>query len=353
MIDKAIHIKADKYRLAIVIISMTVAILIHFPEIISLFIKSHGEAIFPGLTPYDVLSEVIFTFLSLLILFIINATLFHFNKPTIRIGWKRLIFSFLTTWVCSSILGKTFVYMHNTLNIPAIESTVHHYMHPLRDIIMSTLVSTTSYIIYLIRRQQLITKENLGLQSENIRNQYEALKNQLNPHMLFNSLNTLRSLVREDKERAQDYIQELSHVLRYTLQSNESQVVALKEEMEFVSAYQFLLEMRYEDNLRFNIDIHPGYENYILPPMAVQMLVENAVKHNEISSRKPLTITIKTDDSGNLEVSNALHPKINANPGMGVGLANLSKRYQLLFHKEISIIEDENFIVQIPLTDKR
>ncbi len=345
-------LKVDKYNGAIVIISITVATLIHFPETISLFHKSHGEILFPNMDALDVVSEVTFTFISLLLLFTINGQLFHFNSPATPISWKSLFLSFIVMWVFSNLLGKSFVFLHQTFNLPAIESTVHHYLHPLRDIIMSTLVTTSSYIIHLIRRQQLITTENLGLQSENIRNQYEALKNQLNPHMLFNSLNTLRSLIREDKDRAQDYIQELSHVLRYTLQSNESLVVSLKDEMNFVSAYLFLLKMRYEDNLKFNINIDAQYENYSLPPMAVQMLIENAVKHNEISSRRPLTIDINTDKKGNLKVSNAVQPKINSNPGMGVGLANLSKRYQLIFHKEISITHDNNFIIEIPLSNK-
>lgn len=112
--------------------------------------------------------------------------------------------------------------------------------------------------------------ENEQLQAENIRNQYEVLKNQLNPHMLFNSLNTLRSLVRENQDKAQDYIQELSRVLRYTLQSNESQSVSLREEMEFASAYIFLLKMRFENNLQFDIQIAKSFRNdYRLPPMAV------------------------------------------------------------------------------------
>lgn len=191
--------------------------------------------------------------------------------------------------------------------------------------------------------------ENEQLQAENIRNQYEMLKNQLNPHMLFNSLNTLRSLVRENQEKAQDYIQELSRVLRYTLQSNEFQSVSLREEMEFASAYIFLLKMRFENNLQFDIRIDRSLEEYRLPPMAVQVLIENAVKHNEISNRKPLTIHIETDVQGSLCVSNNIQPKWTATPGTGIGLVNLAKRYRLLFKQDIQITEDKEFSVCIPL----
>ena len=217
---------------------------------------------------------------------------------------------------------------------------------------MACLVTSSCYIIHLIRRQQQVSVENEQLQAENIRNQYEVLKNQLNPHMLFNSLNTLRSLVRENQDKAQDYIQELSRVLRYTLQGNESQSVCLREEMEFVSAYIFLLKMRFENNLQFDIRIDKFYEGYCIPPMSVQVLIENAVKHNEISNRKPLTIHIATDKEGNLSVGNAIQPKWTATSGTGIGLANLAKRYRLLFKKDIQITEDKEFMVSIPLINK-
>jgi LytS/YehU family sensor histidine kinase len=269
-----------------------------------------------------------------------------------KITWQKIVLSFVLTWILSNLLGQCFVYLHKTFDIPAIDAMVHHYLHPLRDFIMSCLVTSSCYIIYLIRRQQQVIIENEQLQAENIRNQFEVLKNQLNPHMLFNSLNTLRSLVRENQDRAQDYIQELSRVLRYTLQGNESQSVTLREEMDFVSAYIFLLKMRFEDNLQFEIDIECNLEDYFLPPMSIQMLIENAVKHNEISNRRPLTITIVTDPEGSLSVSNPIQPKLTAATGTGIGLANLDKRYHLLFRQEIQITEDSNFTVRIPLIRK-
>ena len=105
---------------------------------------------------------------------------------------------------------------------------VHHYLHPLRDFIITCIVTGSCYMIHLLRKSQQVLVENQQLRTENLVNQYEALKNQLNPHMLFNSLNTLRSLIRETPDKAQDYLQELSRVLRYTLQENESQSVTLR-----------------------------------------------------------------------------------------------------------------------------
>ena len=350
MILKAIH--KDKYLLSTVIISLVVAVLIHFPESVSLFDKFETHSLFPGMKFMDVANEVLFTFLSLIILFAINTRLFHFNQVSIKITGTKIILSFVMTWVLSNLLGQGFVFLHRTFDIPAIDAMVHHYLHPLRDFIMACLVTSSCYIIHLIRRQQQVIIENEQLQAENIRNQYEVLKNQLNPHMLFNSLNTLRSLVRENQDKAQDYIQELSRVLRYTLQGNESQSVSLREEMEFATAYIFLLKMRFENNLQFDIQIDKSFEDYRLPPMSVQVLIENAVKHNEISNRKPLTIHITTDRDRNLSVSNAIQPKWTASPGTGIGLVNLAKRYRLLFKRDIQITEDKEFTVLIPLIDK-
>lgn len=204
-------------------------------------------------------------------------------------------------------------------------------------------------MIHLIRKSQQVSVENEQLRSENLVNQFEALKNQLNPHMLFNSLNTLRSLIRETPDKAQDYLQELSRVLRYTLQGNECMSVTLREEMEFVSAYNFLLKMRYEDNLEFDIRIEEEAETLQLPPMSVQLLIENAVKHNEISNRHPLVIRVCTTGK-QLTVSNPIQRKKTASGGLQIGLANLAKRYSLLFKEEIEVREDNNtFIVTIPL----
>lgn len=353
---------ADRYVLFTLVISLAVALLIHFPELVSLFDRFESHSLFPDMKSVDVANEVGFTFVSLLVLFAVNTRLFRFNDSSVRItGWK-IVFSFILSWVLSNALGTTFVYLHQTLHIPAIDAMVHHYLHPLRDFIMSCMVTGSCYIIYLVRRQQQVVIENQQLRAESILNQYEVLKNQLNPHMLFNSLNTLRSLVRENQERAQEYIQQLSSVLRYTLQAGESQCVTLREEMEFANAYIFLLKMRFEENLTFDICVDPSLEGCFLPPSAVQVLIENAVKHNEISNRRPLTICIRTEMrkeeadgtlSPLLVVSNLLQPKLTASAGTGIGLVNLSKRYHLLLHQDIYITEDAAFTVRIPLIRER
>ena len=342
-------VNIDKYVLAVVVISVVVAFLTHFPELISLFDHSGQNSLFSGMSMADVANEILFTFVSLLILFAMNTVLFGFNRPMARITWGKMILSFVLTGFASNLMGQGFVFLHHQFDIPAIDAMVHHYLHPLRDFIITCIVTGSCYMIHLIRKSQLVSVENEQLRSENLVNQFEALKNQLNPHMLFNSLNTLRSLIRETPDKAQDYLQELSRVLRYTLQGNECMSVTLREEMEFVSAYNFLLKMRYEDNLEFDIRIKEEAETLQLPPMSVQLLIENAVKHNEISNRHPLVIRVCTTGK-QLTVSNPIQRKKTASGGLQIGLANLAKRYSLLFREEIEVREDNNtFIVTIPL----
>ena len=342
-------LNVDKYKLAVIVISVVVAFLTHFPELISLFDHSGQNSLFSGMSMADVANEILFTFVSLLILFAMNTVLFGFNRPTARITWGKMILSFVLTGFASNLLGQGFVFLHHQFDIPAIDAMVHHYLHPLRDFIITCIVTGSCYMIHLIRKSQQVSVENEQLRSENLVNQFEALKNQLNPHMLFNSLNTLRSLIRETPDKAQDYLQELSRVLRYTLQGNECMSVTLREEMEFVSAYNFLLKMRYEDNLEFDIRIEEEAETLQLPPMSVQLLIENAVKHNEISNRHPLVIRVCTTGK-QLTVSNPIQRKKTASGGLQIGLANLAKRYSLLFKEEIEVREDNNtFIVTIPL----
>ncbi|MDL2276967.1 histidine kinase [Parabacteroides sp. OttesenSCG-928-G07] len=341
----------NKYYLIIALISTIVAVLIYFPEWLSLVGKSMQgrQSAFPGIATIEVVNEIIFTFISLLLLFALNTFIFRFNRFGTHITWQKIVVSFVITWFASKLLSEGFWFLHNQFDIPVIHSTIHFFLHPLRDFVISLIVCISCYLIHLVNKSQMVQIENQQLRAENLLNQYEALKNQLNPHMLFNSLNTLRSLIRETPDKAQDYLQELSYVLRYTLQGDESQSVTLREEMEFVNAYSFLLKMRYEDNLIFDIHINEEAESKLLPPISIQLLIENAVKHNEISSRNPLCIKIHSEGEM-LVVSNALQPKLTPSRGTGIGLANLSKRYMLLFKKEI-VVQEENgyFSVMLPL----
>ena len=343
----------DRYPITTLIVSAVVAVLIHFPEVLSLSDSFERQELFIGMEPQDVINEILFTFISLLLLFWINMRIFRFNTPMVRVTKTKMALSFFLTWAASSLFGQLFVLLHHQFDIPAIDAMVHHYLHPLRDLIIASIVTGTNYIYHLVVKQQRIIVENEELRTESVRHQYVSLKNQLNPHMLFNSLNTLLSLIRESPTKAIDYTQELSRVLRYTLQDDDRRSVTLAEEMQFAEAYIYLMKMRYEDNLRFDIHIDQSMNSMLLPPMSVQLLIENAIKHNEISNRNPLSISIRTE-GGMLSVSNRIQPKRLTPAGPGIGLDNLAIRYNLLWQQEIQIsAENGIFSVRLPLQQPR
>ena len=245
------NIKYDnKYRLSVILISGAVCFLIHIPELIDLLTNLENHTVFPGMQTMEVVNEIFFSFLSLLFLFWLNTIVFGFNKTSVKIGGWKIALSFVMCWIMSTVLSNVFYQLHLAFDILAVQATIHHYLHPIRDFIISCVVTGSCYIIYITHKQQNIIIENQQLKLENILGQFETLKSQLNPHMLFNSLNTLRSLIREEPVKAQNYTQELSNVLRYMLQ-NDSQKTTLKEELEFIKGYIYLLVMRYENNLIF------------------------------------------------------------------------------------------------------
>lgn len=188
------------------------------------------------------------------------------------------------------------------------------------------------------------------LKKENLQSQLESLKSQINPHFLFNSLSTLSSLVSEDPKRAEWFIDELSAVYRYLLQTNAQTLNTLEQEMGFVRAYFNLLKTRFGDGLEWELAIQKRHLHWLLPPLTLQLLIENAVKHNIVSPKQPLLIRIYTDDNNGLFVVNSLQKKINAGPSSGTGLNNISKKFQLLKQPEILVQETAtSFLVMVPL----
>ena len=209
-------------------------------------------------------------------------------------------------------------------------------------------VSTLSISTFI--RNQQIRVENQRLVTENIRNRYEALKHQLDPHFLFNSLNTLDGLIGFDDEKARQYLQNLSSTFRYTIQNKE--ITTLKDELNFVESYVYLMKIRYGDNLNIQYTVDEKYNLYYIMPVSLQTLMENAIKHNVINDRHPLTIHIETTENDTVKVSNAIQPKVNAEAGEGIGLANLVERYHLLFDMDVVITKTDVFAVEIPLIKK-
>ena len=202
----------------------------------------------------------------------------------------------------------------------------------------------------LVYQRQRIEIKNAQLKNENLTTRYSALVSQISPHFLFNSLNSLSMLVREKlNEKALTYIDRLSHVFRYVIQNGQNTLSTVADELQFIDSYRYLLEVRYADKLFFEIDIDPAYMERQMPSLALQPLIENAVKHNAITRSKPLTISIFTKD-GKIVVSNPIIPKIEAELSTGIGLKNLSTRWQMITGHDIEVIRtDDSFEVHLPL----
>lgn len=207
-----------------------------------------------------------------------------------------------------------------------------------------------AFIYTLISQRQSMVLENERLKNENLATRYDMLVSQINPHFFFNSLNSLAMLVREnDGEKALEYIDRMSYTFRYILQNGRNMTVSLREELDFAEAYGYMFKIRYEDKIFFDIEVEAGCEERIIPSLSLQPLIDNAVKHNAVTSRTPMRITIRTENDS-LVVENRKTPLLKSAAGTGTGLKNLRSRYMLITGKDIEISETaEMFTVKLPL----
>ncbi|UOY05276.1 histidine kinase [Muricauda sp. SCSIO 64092] len=187
------------------------------------------------------------------------------------------------------------------------------------------------------------------MEKERISSQLISLRNQISPHFLFNSLNTLVYLIDEDKEKGKEFVHKLSYIYKCILEASDKDLVSVKEEMEYINAYSELLSQRFGNNLNFNFQIEDNEQEKKIVSLALQVGIENAVKHNIISRKKPLTIDVISQNDC-LIVRNNLQRKSNDMFNNGFGLKNIANRYKLLTNKKIEIVKGENdFILKIPL----
>jgi two-component system LytT family sensor kinase len=219
------------------------------------------------------------------------------------------------------------------------------------SLIITFAVTAVSEASYFFNRWKSSILEAEKLKRENIESQYETLKNQVNPHFLFNSLNTLLTLIPEDPQMAVAFTQHLSTMYRYILQTREREVVPLAEEIKMADAFIFLLKARFGDNLIVEIKLSAQDTAHFVAPLTIQMLIENAVKHNIISADKPLFISVYSQQGHWLVVENNLQKKLTPSAeSTHTGLANIINRYQLLSPYAAEICSSEtHFTVKLPL----
>lgn len=226
---------------------------------------------------------------------------------------------------------------------------IHRFINSIDFYISALLATLLNVFIVTILEYLVQIKKNDSLKNENLHMQYLQLKSQINPHFLFNSLNVLTSLINKDSQKAVNYIQKFSKVYRYVLSQDTKDLVYVNDEVEFINIYIEILRIRYGEALRCEIDIDECDLDLQIPPMSLQLLIENAVKHNAITSDNPLTITIRS--SGDyLLIYNNIVARTRVEESTGIGLKNLQQKYNIISQQSIEI-ENNNlqFTVKLPL----
>jgi two-component system LytT family sensor kinase len=224
------------------------------------------------------------------------------------------------------------------------------YIHALLITIVITIFFHAAYFYREMQKNKIKEQKIIaGTASA----QFDALKNQLDPHFLFNSLNVLTSLIEEDTVSAQKFTTALSKIYRYVLEQKNKELVSLQEEINFAKLYVGLLKMRFEDSIVFEIPEHLNNPDAKVVPLSLQLLLENAVKHNVVTPTAPLKVIIK-EENGQLVIKNNLQPKQVLKKSTGVGLMNIKQRYGILTDRKVVIDKDQKFFsVKLPLLTKQ
>jgi hypothetical protein len=269
---------------------------------------------------------------------------FNIRRPPARTFGKRLLGTFLIT-ACAYI-----IYVLVSL---AISKHVDCFTGLLLfQFVVACLICTfTGHVFALYSAQRAHEREIEKLKTENLQSRCEALAGQINPHFFFNSLNGLSALVRNDrKKQTLKYIHALSEVFRYILRSDRKGLVQLSEELKFLDSFRYLQEIRYSDKLYFNISVPEAKQNRLIPVLSLLPPVENIVKHNTVDSEHPMKVSIFLNERDELVISNPVHEKIDPPDQNGIGLKNLSDRFELLLNRTVRIERrDGCFKVYLPL----
>lgn len=309
-------------------------------------------------------SDPIYYFYQLLSFFVLSIVLWEGNRwitiilnrhvewqenVTIRIIIQlgtNLVFTIWTTYLYSRWLYYT---IYNEAY--PIETIFKQYLFI--TIIISLLYNAIYSGEYFFIKWKNTLVEAEELKRQNLIAQYESLKVLINPHFLFNSLNTLIGLINDDKQVAIQYGEYFAKVYRYLLDHRDEKVLPIKEEISIIEKLIFLFKARYGGSFKAEINVKKEVMTMFIAPLTLQMLLENAIKHNIISKTKPLVIEIYNENDNYLVVKNNIQKKNQASKSTEIGLATIIKRYQFITQKEVIVIENsDDFIVKVPLIDQ-
>ncbi len=279
------------------------------------------------------------------LLFTLRSYFDWFNKPVRKIAVIVLAISFYTIPISALMLVIWYkIFNNGIVNWDLITTTT-------LIIMICVLFITHIYeTVFLVREAENEKLKKEQLERARAEAELEALKNQIDPHFIFNSLNTLSHLIEKEPAKAKQFNDNLADVYRYILQNKARELVLLHEEMLFLTDYFSLLKIRFEQAVQLQINIDAAlFDQYLIPPISLQILVENAIKHNEFSDAVPLIITIDMQND-ELIIHNQVRKKILRKASSRIGLNNLGERYKLTTSKEISVTASaSDFIVSLPV----
>ena len=272
-----------------------------------------------------------------------------------RILWEEQPYKrFFVQWAVTLVISLVVVYGSSWLYTMLVNTA--YYVNLLNEIILGIMIllvvasmNLFELGLFLLEKWRFSLAELERFKKENAEFQFESLRAQVNPHFLFNSLNTLSSLVYESREKAEAFIRELSDVYRYILENRGNELVEFGKELEVARSYIYLVHLRFEENLNINVDVDESYYNQLIAPLTLQLLIENAVKHNIISQRKPLMVNVFIENQ-HVVVKNNLQRKTSKEYSSQLGLKNIRSRYSFLTDQNMEVIETtEEFIVKVPI----
>ena len=296
----------------------------------------------------------------------LGITLYLFNKQLDKwIPWRKYFATrFLTGYSSNLIislmislgLGLAFIIMSGEKSFwKGLTAEDEDLMFKIGILLLTSLFiyNVVYALLYSYQHYAVAQIENLQSERKQLELQFEALKSQISPHYLFNSLNTISSLLFKDLPSAEQFIRRLAQTYQYILATQNKKYVLLKEEVDFVQSYYYLLRIRFQQQLNVEINLPSGIMNSKIPPLTLQMLVENAVKHNTVSTDKKLFIYITAQDNTYLKVINTKTGVLDSITSFKVGLENIRKRYQYFTDKKIEVKDDEKFVVSLPVIYKQ
>jgi hypothetical protein len=331
----------DKYSpVKLLMVSMISAVFIIYPNI-AFFSFEHNYLGPTKHTAHLLFFIFRYLFFSVLIWALIRQNLLKIKTPDLR---KRLIQSFIITGI-----GYLIYIGFSILLSPKPEWFSGLLLF--QFFVMFIFCTLIGHVSHLYSEQRRKDQEIEQLKTENLQSRYDALTNQINPHFFFNSLNGLNSLIRKkNEENTLAYVNKLSDVFRYILRSDKKVLVTLDEELEFVRAFSYMMEVRFANKLTFNVNVAEEHRDLKIPVLSLLPLIDNVVVHNTIDSEHKMEVNICLNSNMELSVSNPLFPKLSPPDTTGTGLKNLENRFLLLMNRQIRIVNNgERFSVYLPL----